>query len=76
MPSSNELFAQAVEAYRQDNLAEAERCCREVLRQEPQRAEAWNLLGAFYKRAGRLGEAKHCFKEAVKVDPENPTLPQ
>ena len=72
MPSSNELFAQAVRAYKEGNLPEAERCCREVLRIEPEKAEAWNLLGAFYKRAGRSADAKHCFEEALRLDPGNP----
>ena len=71
MPSSNELFTQAAEAYRQGNLREAERCCREVLRAEPKWAEAWNLLGALYRRASRWEEAKRCFREALKVEPEN-----
>ena len=71
MSSLNHLFSEAADAYRQGNLREAERCCREILGAEPKRAEAWNLLGALYQRASRWEEAKRCFREALAVEPEN-----
>ncbi len=74
MSSSHDLYAAAVDAYKESNYPEAEQLCREVLQSEPRRVEAWNLLGALYRVAQRWEEARRCFREALKGEPENAAL--
>ena len=31
---------------------------------------AWNNKGVFYERMGKIPEAKKCYEEAIKIDPE------
>lgn len=40
-----------------------------ALRQEPERADGWTLLGILHKRAGRLDEAEAAYRRAVQWQP-------
>lgn len=54
--------------------AKAEQICREVLRVQPDFADAMHLLGAIAHQAGRLDEAAGWLNEACARDPGNPVL--
>lgn len=50
-------------------LAEAESACREVLRQQPDHAEALNLLGTLVAQQGRWDAAAELIRRAIAVCP-------
>ncbi len=74
MPSSHLSIAAAAEFYRKGDLLQAERICRALIESEPRDAEAWNLLGALYKRAKRGKEAVQCFERALQLEPDRPAF--
>lgn len=54
--------------YYQDNAVEAERCCLQSIRLEPNDM-AYETLGFVYMDYNRYGDAFHCFSQAVELDP-------
>lgn len=52
------------------NFPQAEELLRRALQQTPNDTAAWNNLGLSLLSRGRLGEARSCFLNAVKLDPE------
>ncbi len=56
--------------YMQHDFLQAEAALREVVRQSPQRAEAWALLSAIAIELGRDEEAGTASRLALKMDPK------
>jgi VWFA-related protein len=59
----------AVQAYNTQQWAEAERLLREVTRQAPQFAPAWDALGLVCQKRQKATEAREAFQRAVAADP-------
>ena len=60
----------ALQHHRAGRLAEAEVTYREVLRLEPENAEALHLLGMLCQQSGRNEEAIQLLRKAVELRPD------
>ncbi|MDE1957065.1 MAG: tetratricopeptide repeat protein, partial [Betaproteobacteria bacterium] len=58
---------------RQGQVAEAEEAYRNCLNDRPDFVEAWNNLGTLLELA-RPGDAETAYREALRVDPSNPSV--
>ncbi|MGD1277345.1 MAG: tetratricopeptide repeat protein [Tepidisphaeraceae bacterium] len=67
---SDEILELARQHHQAGRAAEAERLYRQILAQQPQHAEALNLLGALIAQTGRAEEAADLLRRAVAIDPE------
>jgi len=67
----SKAFRQAQEAYRAGRATEAANTLREALRQRPDHAPSFHLLGNIEVKQGRLPVALKCFEAAVGIDPGN-----
>jgi hypothetical protein len=56
---------------RQGRVEEAEAAYREVIRIDPQNADAHLGLGLLLARQGRVEEAEAAYREAIRIDPQN-----
>jgi protein O-GlcNAc transferase len=70
-PSVDFNFAQAIAAFQNNKLPDAERHFKEVLRQEPMHIAALNLLSVLLTRLKRYAEAERYIKSAVKLCPDS-----
>lgn len=61
---------QAIELHRAGRLGEAERACRQALRQDPAQPQALTLLGVIARQAGRLDAAIDLLRRATQVAPD------
>ena len=68
---SGNLFAAAVEHLRARRLAEAEKCCRDILTVEPSHFDAQHLLGIIAFEAGRYDVSAELIGRALAVKPGN-----
>jgi Flp pilus assembly protein TadD len=59
----------ASDLHRAGRLPEAEKLCRQVLAAQPDRADAWNLLGILFHTAGRPAMAADLIGRAVAAAP-------
>jgi protein O-GlcNAc transferase len=71
MPTTAELFAQAVQIHRAGDLVQAECFYREVLRAEPAHADALANLGVVLVRRGQINEGIACYHAALRTDPRH-----
>lgn len=62
------------EAFNAGQLETSRKLCRALLKQEPENAEATNILGVIQMRKGNLQVAEQLFARALKLDPENPKI--
>ena len=61
------------EAYRAlEKLADAQVCYEQVLRIQPDAADAYNVLGVIRQARGQLAEAKTCYERALERNPADP----
>jgi len=60
----------ALSHHQAGRLAEAERICREILAQQPDHAEALNLLGVLAGQMGRLDAALELIRRAIQQNPD------
>ncbi|CAI7877807.1 unnamed protein product, partial [Closterium sp. NIES-54] len=61
--------------YHMGRRAEAAAALQVVVRAEPQRGEAWRVLGDVRRDMGEVGEAERCYGHALKAFPSDmPTL--
>ena len=67
-----ELLVSGLRHHRAGQLAEAERCYRDVLAIEPRHAQSLHLLGMIAYQGGRLGVAVELMGEARDLEPDNP----
>lgn len=69
MPEIEQTAKQALDHHRSGELVQAERLYREVLKAEPQHADASHLLGILLMQWGRLQAAVPYLKTAVQANP-------
>jgi predicted O-linked N-acetylglucosamine transferase (SPINDLY family) len=62
----------AIEQHRRGQMHEAERLCREVLRQRPHHADALHLLGLLAVQARQLPAGVELMRRSLAVDPDQP----
>jgi len=63
-------LAVAAEHQKAGRLEDAERCCRDVLRSNPDNVDALRLLGLNLARDGRVDEAETQFRKAITIAPD------
>lgn len=66
------LLKRAQVAWLRNELAEAERLLREMLRMDERDIEAWVHLGKVLKASGNPVEARRCFQSALNLDGSEP----
>jgi predicted O-linked N-acetylglucosamine transferase (SPINDLY family) len=71
MVRPDELVQQALQLHQRGNLPQAEPIYRQVLRDQPQHAEARHLLGVLAHQLGRHDEALEQLKIALQLLPNN-----
>ncbi len=65
-------MAQAVEAFRQGQMAESEALCREALTHDPKLVKGWRMMAMLADRVGKLELALKLLTNAHLLDPQNP----
>lgn len=69
------IYARALVAVQEDNLASAERDLRYLVERDPQNAQALNALGyTLVDAVGRLQEGFELIQRAYGMQPENPAI--
>ncbi len=63
-------LAMAADHQREGRLKEAERACRDVIREHPDNVDALRLLGITLMRQGRIDEAESRLRRAVAIAPD------
>jgi eukaryotic-like serine/threonine-protein kinase len=71
-PEAKKALDEARQAFESDDFARAIKKGREALELGEGRAHA--ILGAAYFKIGRFDEATRAYKEALRLDPRNPSL--
>jgi cytochrome c-type biogenesis protein CcmH/NrfG len=66
------LLKRAQVAWLKDELAEAERLLRDILRMDERDIEAWVHLGKVLKCSGNPVEARRCFQSALNLEGSDP----
>lgn len=67
------MTALEIEALMRENrIDEAYNQLNELLKNEPQNAHGWYLLGGIYRRQQLWGEAINAYNKAKMIDPEGP----
>ncbi len=60
----------AGQLYSRGKFAQAERVCRQIIRERPANADAHNILGVTIAAAGKTDEAVDSLKRAIKLNPK------
>jgi predicted O-linked N-acetylglucosamine transferase (SPINDLY family) len=68
--SIQQTFDLALRHHQAGRMAEAERNCRQVLAQQPNHADALNLLGVLAAQANRLDAAVELIRRAIQLKPD------
>jgi predicted O-linked N-acetylglucosamine transferase (SPINDLY family) len=71
--ASEAVMRLAIEQHRRGQMHEAERLCREVLRQRPHHAEALHLLGLLAVQARQPQAGVDLMRRSLAVDPDQPS---
>ena len=66
------VFDAAISAYEARHPDQAQQLCRDILRADPDHAEALNLLGVILQDTGRAEESIPLISRAVEIDPNFP----
>lgn len=69
MLQKSEKFNQAFDFHNSGNLTEARDLYMEILKEEPENAEVWDLLGVLYFQTNDYMEAELCIKKAISISP-------
>jgi protein O-GlcNAc transferase len=69
-PSSDQLFELAMAKHEAGSLEEAEELYRRILRDNPDDADALQLLGVLDYQLGNLEASEHSLRRAAKLQPE------
>src|ERR1700685_1622804 len=72
MPTAAELFQHAIACHRAGRLPDAAQIYRQILDADPQRAEAWHLLGFLAYQLGNHAVAIDFIGRAIAIDPLAP----
>jgi tetratricopeptide (TPR) repeat protein len=70
-PTVDQAFDLAMQHHRAGRLGDAERICRQILAQHPQRADAAHLLGLIAHRVGKDDLAAHWLRKAIALRPDS-----
>lgn len=70
MAQKSEKFQQAFSLHQQGKLTDARDLYMEILKDESQNAEVWDLLGVLYYQVKEYLEAELCIKKAIEIKPE------
>ena len=71
MVSPSELLTQAQQHHQAGDFRRAEPIYRQLLEQEPSRADVWRLLAALCQAQGRLEEAVRHYQQAAQLAPDD-----
>jgi chemotaxis protein methyltransferase WspC len=71
LPQAPPALDQAARLADQGRLDEAERLCREALREQPSSAQAMYLLGLVHDARGEVDPAGDCYRRALYLDPRH-----
>lgn len=71
-PRRPAMFDEALRHYQAGRSAEAEHLCRQILSADSRHADALNLLGLIFLRAGRHGDAAEAIGEAIRINGAQP----
>jgi tetratricopeptide (TPR) repeat protein len=66
----HKLLARAVECLQEKQFEEAERICREIIRNYPGNVEAFRLMGRMAARQNRVGIAERQYRKALEIAPD------
>lgn len=66
----HKLIAKAVECMQEKEFEEAERICREIIRNNPGNVEALRLIGRMAERQNRVGIAERQYRKAMEIAPD------
>lgn len=69
MANSTDKIKQAFDLHKQGRLTEARDIYKEILKDEPDNAQVWNLLGVLYNKVGEYNDAEDCIKKALSIEP-------
>lgn len=69
MVQKSEIFQKAFEYHNSGQLTQARDLYKEILANEPQNAEVWDLLGVLYCQAQKYDDSENCIKKAISIDP-------
>jgi tetratricopeptide (TPR) repeat protein len=69
--NTHEIFQEAFEWYRKGDFEQAQNICGELLKAEPDNAEAAHLLGLISYKLGNYGGALKNIRKALRLDPQN-----
>jgi Flp pilus assembly protein TadD len=69
MPQAH--YLNAINLYRNGNLAQAEQSLKEVLALQAKHADALHLLGVICYQSNRTGEAAQYLQQALSLEPRN-----
>lgn len=70
MDSSKEKFNKAFDYHKKGDLDNAEELYSQILEEDENNAEVWNLLGMIHLQKFRLGKAEECIQKAISITPE------
>ena len=66
----NEKFKQAFAYHQEGKLTPARDLYIDILEQEPQNSQVWDLLGVLYMQANKFDEGEYCIKKAIEIMPQ------
>ena len=66
----HKLLAKAIECLQEKKFEEAERICREIIRNNPGNVEAHRLMGRMAERQNRIGIAERQYRKALEIAPD------
>ena len=72
MPSIKELFTQAQSLHHAGRFRDAQAVYAEIIEEDPEHADALNLLGTVLAQQGRPKQAVGFMRRATQADPEVP----
>jgi tetratricopeptide (TPR) repeat protein len=70
-PSPTTLLEAGIRYLQSGQFAEAEKCCREILADDPDHADSFHLLGAISARTNKCDQAIEFIAEAIRKNPKN-----
>ena len=69
MPQKSEKFQKAFDLHNDGQLTAARDLYKEILSDEPENAEVWDLLGVLFCQAQKYEESENCIQKAIKIEP-------
>ena len=72
--TTKETFDLAVQNHQKNNFQVAENLYKEILKTNPNHAEAHNNLGIIFKELGELQKAVDCYQKVIQIFGFAPTM--